>query len=308
MTARIRLTLAATAVGLALGASANAAPPPIGVHATGQDRETVVRYWTPSRMASAVPRTPTRTVTLKGSGGGSGAGYTITKLTDAQRTGVPGRTNGKVYMTFGSTNYQCSGTALTSTNESTVLTAGHCVHDRAKGFARNFVFVPAKGGSSEPYGRWAATAVYTTTPWGEAGDFSFDLGAAKVAPDSTGATLTDVVGGRDITFGGPRSQAYTLYGYPAAKKYSGQDLYACATRYAMDDPGVATNPEPIGVRCNWPGGSSGGAWIGADGNVASVTSFGYSSFPDYVFGPYLPAGQSGTPSVAEDFITAVRTS
>lgn len=255
-----------------------------------QSRAKVLAYWTPARMAAAIPRGLARQSSGLRAGGSSK--YTISLVSDAERLGFPGRTNGKVYMTIGATNYVCSGTAVASANESTVLTAGHCVWDDKAGFASNFMFVPAKSGSSTPYGVWtaraAAPALYTTSQWAETSgnNFSFDLGAAVVSTNS-GATLTDSVGGRSVTFGGARSQSYTLYGYPASGKYSGQYLYKCSTRYAMDDPGSSVDPKPIGVSCNWPGGSSGGAWIGAGGDISSVTSFGYSSLPDYVFGPYL---------------------
>ncbi|CAB4861859.1 unannotated protein [freshwater metagenome] len=275
-------------------AAAPTVPGAVG-KATGQIPAQVLAYWTPARKAAAKPRA----LAKSGGGGSTTSAYTITQVGNTERLGFPGRTNGKVYMTFGKSNYVCSGTAVASVNGSTVLTAGHCVWDAASGYATNFVFVPAKSGSSEPYGAWAATAVYTTQAWHDSEDFSFDNGAAKVATNG-GTTLTGTLGGgRAITFSGARDQAYTLYGYPASGKYSGQYLYKCATRYAGDDPSISSDPKPIGVRCKWPGGSSGGAWIGVDGNVASVTSFGYASLSDWVFGPYLGA-------VAQAFYTDVQ--
>ena len=282
----------------ALAGPAAAAPTLPGAvgKATGQSRGQVLAYWTAARKAAAKPRELAKPGT--GGGGTTSTSYTITKVGATERTTYPGRTNGKVYMTFGASNYVCSGTAVASTNQSTVLTAGHCVWDKASGYATNFLFVPAKSGLSEPYGAFAATNLYTTTAWHDSEDFSFDNGAAKVGTVG-GVTLTGPVGGRSVSFSGARDQTYTLYGYPAAGKYSGQDLYKCATRYAGDDPGGASDPKPIGVRCKWPGGSSGGAWIGADGNIASVTSFGYSTLQDWVFGPYLGA-------VAQAFYTDVQ--
>jgi hypothetical protein len=51
--------------------------------------------------------------------------------------------HGKVFFSDGSANYVCSGTALTSGNESVVWTAGHCVNEGPGGFYTNWAFVPA---------------------------------------------------------------------------------------------------------------------------------------------------------------------
>ena len=41
----------------------------------------------------------------------------------------------------------------------------------------------------------------------------------------------------------------------------------------------------MGIDCDMTGGSSGGGWI-AGGGVASVNSYGYSTLPNVMFGPY----------------------
>jgi hypothetical protein len=41
----------------------------------------------------------------------------------------------------------------------------------------------------------------------------------------------------------------------------------------------------MGIDCDMTGGSSGGGWI-AGGSVTSVNSYGYTTLPNVMFGPY----------------------
>ena len=68
--------------------------------------------------------------------------------------------------------------------------------------------------------------LFTSSAWGNSGDFSYDVGAAVVAP-AGGTALTDRVGGRGISFNYNRSQNYVSYGYPAAPPFTGERLWTC---------------------------------------------------------------------------------
>ena len=70
--------------------------------------------------------------------------------------------HGKVFFSDGSANYVCSGTALTSGNESVVWTAGHCVNEGPGAFYTNWAFVPAYKDGARPYGTWTARTLLTT--------------------------------------------------------------------------------------------------------------------------------------------------
>ena len=86
--------------------------------------------------------------------------------------------HGKVFFSDGAANYVCSGTALTSGNQSVVWTAGHCVNEGPGGFYTNWAFVPAYKdgaravrhvGGREPAdhvrrGATAATSATTSAP------------------------------------------------------------------------------------------------------------------------------------------------
>ncbi len=272
------LVVLAALTSLALAVSAQARS--VVAKRVGQSRADVTRYWTDARMRAALPIERAR----PGGGGGSPT-YPFTPFeVPGPYTSFPTSTNGKVFFTEGSTNYVCSGTALTSVNASVVWTAGHCVNAGPGAFHTNWMFAPAYRDGASPLGRFTATTLLTTEQWRAAGSFAYDLGAAVVG-SIAGQSLTSTTGGgRAITFNGPRNQSYTAYGYPAAKKFSGQRLRGCASSWAFDDTSVTPNTMAIG--CDMTGGSSGGAWITTAGALASVNSYGYGTLRNVMFGPY----------------------
>ena len=263
----------------------------------GQSRDEVVEYWTASRMRDAKPVEKRRIDFAKG--GGKSSSGTAREVPPPYET-FPTSTNGKVFFTDNGVNYVCSGTALASANESVVWTAGHCVNEGPGDYFTNWMFVPAYRDGLQPLGKWTARELLTTPGWQQGGDFSFDLGAAKVSPDASGTTLTRALtGGRVPAFNYTRSQRYNAYGYPAASPFNGQRLWMCDSTVTRTD--TSANPATMGIACNMTGGSSGGGWlVPADGNrLYSVNSYGYSSIRNTMFGPYQGA-------VAQDLYTAAQ--
>lgn len=256
-------------------------------HSSGQSSDAVARYWTAERMQHAVPAERGSRATAKASKGGS--------TSTAASTEVPlpyPSAYGKVFFTSNSgVNYVCSGSALVSANESVVWTAGHCVNEGPGAFYKNFLFVPAYRDGAAPYGKFAATELLTTSGWLSSGQWGVDLGAAVVGTNASGLTLSDAVAEVPIVFNAPRNQAYRLYGYPAAKKFSGQRLRVCNTAWAMDDS--SASPATMGASCDMTGGSSGGPWVTTTGAVASVVSYGYQSLQKVLFGPHLEREAQG---------------
>ncbi len=277
---RLAATLATLAGFLVLPVGAQAAP--VQSKKVTQPRDDVVRYWTAERMRNAKPAERTRKPLAKGGAKPPSAGA-ATEV-PAPYTTFPTSTNGKVFFTDSGVNYVCSGTAIASSNESVVWTAGHCVHDGPGTFHTNWVFVPAYRDGVRPYGTWAARGLHTTSFWRDKGDFSYDLGAAVVSPSSTGSLTDRVGGGRNLAFNYPRSQRYNAFGYPAGNPFNGQRLWKCDSSLYMSDSGT---PQPMGIQCNMTGGSSGGGWVvPTDGRVYSVNSYGYSNLRNVMFGPY----------------------
>lgn len=260
--------------------TASAAEARVENQEVSQSASSVANYWTPERMEAAKP--------AEQRFGGAAARaeaaplpWTSAEVT-APYTQAPTSTHGKVFFTLGGGDYVCSGTALLSGNKSVVWTAGHCVNEGPGAFATNWEFVPAYKDGTAPLGVYVAENLFTTSAWGNSGDFSYDLGAAVVAP-AGGTALTDRVGGRGIAFNYNRSQTYNSYGYPAAPPFTGERLWRCNSPLQTQD--TSANPATLGIGCDMTGGSSGGGWI-VGSNVVSVNSYGYDNQPNVMYGPY----------------------
>lgn len=207
-----------------------------------------------------------------------------------------------MFFTLGGSDYVCSGTAVhTGTSVNLVWTAGHCVTDGPGLDATSFMFVPGYYRGQEPNGRWTFTSLDSTPGWeGQGGDrFRYDVGAARVVNTTdTSATFAATIGTRPIVFGqNPAGTRLVSYGYPAARKFNGQQQYACASPFRRWD--VVALLDPMQISCDMTGGSSGGGWmldnnansVGDPGEpLVSVNSYGYSFEKATMYGPYMPAG------------------
>ena len=254
-------------------------------------------YWTPERMASAIPGDVLANKALARGTNSPAAAVEKGASTQISGKAARGKTTlhasespvaniGKVFFTMGGSNYVCSGNSVSSTNKATVSTAGHCVNEGPGAFATNFVFVPAYLNGAAPYGKWAAKALYTTAQWSSAGDMQYDTGFAVVSP-LNGQNLSDVVGASGVQFNAARGLTYKSYGYPAATPFDGQSLISC-TGPASDDP---NNPQfnAQGIPCDMTGGSSGGPWFigtSSGGYQNSINSYGYGTRSTVMYGPY----------------------
>ena len=250
------------------------ATPPAHAKAVGQSRDEVVAYWTAERMREATP-----VARARGGGKGQKGAYPFTRYEPTTYNPA----HGKVFFTDNGVNYVCSGTALTSGNESVVWTAGHCVNEGPGAYYTNWAFVPAYKDGARPYGTWAARTLLTTGSWRQGGDFGHDEGAAVVSNNAAGQSLTDVVGSRGIAFNRPAEQTYLAHGYPAASPFSGGRMFICQAALGLRD--INSSPPTLGIGCDMTGGSSGGGWV-VGNDVLSVTSYGYGNLRNVLFGPY----------------------
>ncbi|ADX72313.1 hypothetical protein Asphe3_11310 [Pseudarthrobacter phenanthrenivorans Sphe3] len=295
------LTLSAAAVlALTTAGGATAAPAEekdknASVTSAVLDAAGVAEYWTADRMRSAIPGDVLAGKALERGNRSSSA--IVEKGKNSQVKATKGRPTiaqsevpvshiGKVFFTLGGSNYVCSGNAVSSTNGSTVSTAGHCLNEGPGAFATKFIFVPAYENGSAPYGQWTAKSLHAPTQWSGSGDMAYDTGFAVMNRDASNRTLTEVVGGSGVAFNQPRGLAYKSFGYPAASPFNGETLKSC-TGTATNDP---NNPQfgTQGIPCDMTGGSSGGPWfIGTDssGLQNSVNSYGYNRSA-VMYGPF----------------------
>ncbi len=321
--------LAATVALVALSAmatTASAANPGRASH----DR--TVAYWTPARLAHAVPRDFVRDPDGRfraakgkpgGGGGGSGGGTVIGASWTAG--GAILKTSGKVAFTMGGTDYICSGAVVNDSRNSfaIVLTAAHCVYDEAAGgsdagWATNFMFIPEFDSaptftcSATKWGCWTAVALSVHTLWGHAGSFNEqatanDWGFAVMSAGGKNSTQLDAtVGSFAIGYSGVAGgNTLASFGYPAAGKYHGSDLVYCQGPIFAD---TKNNSKTWGMGCNMTGGSSGGPWLSGDPKVdtailRSVNSYSYTNDKNHEYGPIFNSRTSATFGVANSLTT-----
>jgi hypothetical protein len=271
--------------------------------------EQTIAFWTPARMAAAIPRDftyhpnlgflpaakPPGTPGGPGGGGGGGGGSTTGASWTAEGA-IQDRT-GKVYFNMGGSYYICSGTATTDSRSgySLVLTAAHCAFDESTGdFATEWLFIPdfdAQPDYDCPdtlHGCWTADALVVHQGYATAGGFNtqatlHDFAFAVVGPGGHSGTqqLDAAVGTFPLAVPGFTQPGQTSYafGYPAAQKYKGSDLVYCAGSI-FEDP--YNDEDTWGLPCEMTGGSSGGPWLSnfnvsnQAGGLSSLNSYGYS--------------------------------
>ncbi len=262
-------------------------------------------YWTSARMVAARPVEQPAASVAAGArfDRGSWLDRYLRRLRPATTTerpdpgsawrggGAAVRTTGKVFFSLGQDDYVCSGSAVSSPDRSTVLTAGHCVYDpETATTATNWAFVPAYATGKAPYGVFPARRLAAPAGWRTAQDFDVDFAFADVGPNGAGAALTDAVGGQPVAFNTARGGLLHAFGYPAASPWTGQALVHCSGTVVQDTSGGSQDQ---GMACSMTPGSSGGPWFAGyssrtgRGTLVSVTSFSYSDRPGVLWGPYL---------------------
>ncbi|WP_327044547.1 hypothetical protein OG320_22675 [Microbispora sp. NBC_01189] len=277
-------------------------------------------YWTPQRMARAVPigllaglqkitalpppvlapdaaRPAVRTGTFE-TGGAGGATRTrqaammppaTTSGTHWAAGGSVTRTTGRVFLTMNGVDFVCSASAVRSANRDVVVTAGHCVKDGSGAWAENWTFVPGYDQGRQPYGVFPARRMFVAGPWSRSGNDDYDVGMVAV-DDQDGRHLTDVVGGQPLGFDTPQGRRTYGFGFPADPPYDGERLLYCAGMPHGDPQGQTRDQ---GLRCDLTAGASGGPWLsGFDpgsgrGTLTSVSSFKYSNDQRTMYGPHF---------------------
>lgn len=256
-------------------------------------------YWTPERMAGAIPAQAPATVQARSARQPSGRAGSIegvapsVKVETQQAQGIgtmlnESQTVGKVFFTnpVNGLNYVCSGATVSSAKRKLVQTAGHCVHGGAGGtWMSNWVFVPRYRHGARPFGTWSAYTLTTRTAWINSSNSDEDMGIV-VMNTLGGSSIANVVGGNGLRWNWGYSVFVTILGYPAGAPFTGELQYFCQ--------GTTWNGHGQQVRawCNMTGGSSGGPWLqeyndqNGLGYINSVVSHRHAD-PNQMDGPYF---------------------
>ena len=221
--------------------------------------------------------------------GASARGFgTFTSRAVVDPVAYPNSTNGKVFGAIpGVGAFTCSASVVHARNKSTLFTAGHCVKEPRGNFVSSLTFVPAYSEGVEPFGRWEAREVAVKRAWARQGNSNFDYATVVVEPSAAG-NVEDVVGSQGFAYNmKPKKKTFRAVGYPY-NKFDTEVMWECIDRFAGYDPGyVGPGPKPIGIGCDMLGGASGGGWTLPGAYLNSVTSFGYDSLPNALFGPFF---------------------
>jgi hypothetical protein len=312
------------------------------------EHQRIVEFWTPERVAQAVPRdfvfdpgTGRFGPAAKpdnpgggngnggGGGGGGGGGDDGTSVVTGASWKAGGEVDGavgKVLFQMGSSYYVCSATVIddesaSANGSSLILTAAHCVYDESTGqFSSNWMFIPDYDAQPEAlttsgsfcadtaYGCWTAEKMVVHNGYATAGGFNdqavlYDFAVVRVGlggfdDDGDGFgdhELDHVVAEQGYSFGSVGVDGSTsgyAFGYPAEKKYKGNDLIYCSGPIDGDPYNADLTYRMNGCKLN--GGSSGGGWFApfddtrnvGSGTLVSVNSYGYGGI-NAMHGPIL---------------------
>ncbi|MFI7675397.1 trypsin-like serine peptidase [Actinophytocola sp. NPDC049390] len=175
---------------------------------------------------------------------------------------MPARTIGTLYYVRddGTPGY-CTATVITAENQSTIWTAGHCVHGGGgRGWFSQFLFEPDHHDGQAPYGEWEWLTAATTQGWMD-GDYDYDIGAIALFPNSLG-DIANVTGSQGYMFGQGRAWLVTFFGYPQAgvparPEFTGEQLFYC---FGQTDQKSVIDDRMV-MDCDMHSGASGGPWI-----------------------------------------------
>ncbi|HEX2314181.1 MAG TPA: trypsin-like serine protease [Thermomonospora sp.] len=205
----------------------------------------VETYWTPERMARAVP------VRGRDSGGVSSA---AAERTAVAYGGIP--TVGALFFNNGSGDRYCTGAVVNSPSRQLVITAAHCVHGgKGRGYYRNIAFVPKYDRGKRPYGVWTARKLFVHRLWATQSDVDLDYAFISLHPRN-GRKIQHVVGANLIAVNKGYVNTVTVTGYPKITRDRRDRPIWCRTTTRKQAR------YQIRMECNgFYGGTSGSPWL-----------------------------------------------
>ncbi|WUH78751.1 trypsin-like serine protease [Streptomyces sp. NBC_00435] len=190
----------------------------------------------------------------------------------------------------------CTATVVHSPGRNLIVTAGHCLLAGRPGDG-GATFAPAYADGRTPFGAWKIAEVFEDPRWADGTNDDYDLAFARLAPDASGRNIEDVTGAAVLDTTGRTDEEVTVTGYPADRKVA----RTCTSR------AVRLSAAEQRFDCSdFPGGTSGSAWIAADGKIIGVLTGGDTDdvststvLADYAAALYARAtGATGAAGVA----------
>lgn len=237
--------------------------------ATTWDAAAAARFWTPARLASALPVDAPKPVKTAS---GMSAHSVPNSSTIARSTHFSGASSTGIifYASQDLTTHYCTASVVDSHYGNLIIMAAHCNPGRWMAYVPKY----QHGAAHQPYGIWAVTKVFKDSHYSGAGSGSdYDYAFAQVAKNSRGQNIQSVTGGNWLSHTPSYSMYVTALGYPKITADSADEAIRCHPRYPTQKlPGY----RQMVLYCTgfW-GGTSGGPWItyfnGNTGYLVGIT-------------------------------------
>lgn len=214
-------------------------------------------YWTPARMAAALPAVDAKRLPDRP---GAGAPVPPSRPFD----GLP--QVGTFFWTDGqNTGRFCGGTVVRSPHRDLVVSAAHCL--RSPDPRKRFSFVPRYHDGLKPHGVFPVEAVHIDRRYydlGTDGGARWDFTVVRVGERADGTAVEDAVGGFDLRIRpGYRHGDVRLIGYPGNSDATYPKPLTCRStthRYTSADPKAPG--DFLEIACaGYVGGTSGGPFL-----------------------------------------------
>ncbi|MEM7132213.1 MAG: trypsin-like serine protease [Chloroflexota bacterium] len=196
-------------------------------------------------------------------------------------SGFMWRTIGKLYFKVPGNSGWSSCTASV-VGRRAVITAGHCVYTRGKGWHQDIRFYPGYQNGYIPFGEWRPSWIRTTNQWYNSSSLAHDY-AVMVMQKRNGRNISYYTGYNGYMYGYSATQHWHSFGYPSNIGGGRWPIVCSAQTHRRDS---RSGPDPIGIGCDQTYGASGGPWI-------VNYSPEYRSAKNYVFGvnSYIKVGK-----------------
>ncbi|CAF3448813.1 unnamed protein product [Rotaria sp. Silwood2] len=270
-----------------------------------QYTRSVIDFWTPERMASAIPAELTITgmhptpVSNNNQQSGVERVLTPSASTNDIRAYRP-TAAGRAFFMFGDKTYVCSGSVVNAKNRDTIVTAGHCVVNTTnKAYADKWMFVPHYHSGDRPVGTFVARYLAVKKQYLDKADMSFDVAIVTVDVNEQNEHVQDVVGAFGISLNAPVQAGIHAFGFPMNMN-NGETLSNCITTSKKASIFLMSSYVGITIKCGMGGGASGGPWLQKYdtntrlGQQVSVTSFSHTLSPGNIHGPHFNDANIGS--------------